>query len=69
MSTSPLARSSSRSVVRVSQLSRLQQQVVVRAYELALPVVRERLAEKPSAKFVSPRHSPCQTGRRTSNAS
>ena len=69
MSTSPLARSSSRSVVRVSQLSRLQQQAVVRAYELALPVVRERLAEKASAEFDSPRCSPCQTGRRIRNAS
>ena len=69
MSTRPLARPSSRSVVRAVQVSRLQQQAVVRAYELALPIVRERLAEKPTAKFVSPPHSPCQTGRRISNAS
>jgi hypothetical protein len=69
MSTRPLARSSNRLVVRATQLSRLQQEAVVRAYELALPIMRERLAEKPSAKFVSPRRSPCPTGRRISNAS
>ncbi len=60
MSRRPPSRPRSRSLIRASQLSRSEQQAVVRAYELALPIVRERLAEKPSAKFASPRRSPCQ---------
>jgi hypothetical protein len=63
MSCRPPSRPRTRSLVRTSQLSRSEQQAVVRAYELALPVVREPVAQTPSATFASTsrRRSPCPT--------
>ena len=61
MCVRPPSRPRKRSLVRTSQLSRSEQQAVVRAYELALPVVRELLAESRSARFVSPRRPHCQS--------
>jgi hypothetical protein len=50
MSRRSLARPRTRSLIRASQRCRCEQQALIRAYELALPVVREPLAEKRSAK-------------------
>ena len=43
-------RQPTRTVVRASQRSRLEQECLGRAYELALPVIRRVLAERSSAK-------------------
>jgi hypothetical protein len=43
-----------RSLVRTSQRSRSEQQAFVRAYELALPILREPLAPDRSAKESAP---------------
>ena len=39
-----------RTLVRASQRSRLEQECLGRAYELALPVIRRVLADRPSAQ-------------------
>jgi len=49
MSARPRARCT-RSLVRTSQRSRSEQELLDRAYELALPVVRRYLADTASAK-------------------
>ena len=54
MARRPPARSRTRSLVRTSQHSRSQQQALIRAYELALPVLRQPLAEDLSAKEPPP---------------
>jgi hypothetical protein len=49
MSARPRARCA-RVLVRTSQRSRLERQFLERAYELAVPVIRRRLAEATSAR-------------------
>jgi hypothetical protein len=61
MSRRAPSRSPTRSLVRTSQFSRSEQLALVRAYELALPVVRASVAETPSATRAARRCSPCQT--------
>jgi hypothetical protein len=60
MSRSAPSRPRARLLVRASQFSRSEQQDLVRAYALALPVVRELLAKRP-AKIALSRRSPCHT--------
>jgi hypothetical protein len=61
MSRRAPSRPRTRSLVRTSQFSRSEQLALVRAYELALPVIRESVAETPSATRATRRCSPCQT--------
>jgi hypothetical protein len=49
MSRRPSSPPRRRALVRLSQFSRSEQQALVRAYELALPVLRQPVAEKRSA--------------------
>lgn len=60
MSRRAPSRPRTRSLVRTSQFSRLEQLALVRAYELALPVIRETVAETPPATRAA-RRSSCQT--------
>jgi hypothetical protein len=50
----PPSRPRLRSLLRLSQQSRSEQQAFVHAYELALPVLRASLAGKPSAERATP---------------
>jgi hypothetical protein len=50
MSHRPAARPALRPLVRTSHFDRSQQQAIVRAYELALPIVRQPLTAKTSAQ-------------------
>ncbi len=63
MSRRAPSRPPTRLLVRSSHFSRSEQWTLVRAYELALPVVREAVGETPSAPFASTarRRSPCKT--------
>jgi hypothetical protein len=54
MSRRPPSQLRMRSLVRTSHRSRSEQQAFVRAYELALPVLRAPLAENLSAKEPTP---------------
>jgi hypothetical protein len=56
MSARPRARCA-RALVRTSQRCRLEQQLLERAYELALPVIRRRLADATSARSRPARES------------
>ena len=50
MSRRPTVRSAIRPLVRTSHFDRAQQYALVRAYELALPVVRQPLTARSSAQ-------------------
>jgi len=54
MSRRTLSRPRPRTLVRTSQRSRSEQQAFVRAYELALPILRESLAPNRPAKDSAP---------------
>jgi hypothetical protein len=63
VSRRPPSRPPKRCLVRSSLFSRSEQSALVRAYELALPVVRQTVAESPSATFAANarRRSPVST--------